>query len=86
MVSPLSRDLVINRFKYVLNASTVVPTNTAPPNTASLPIPHFKSQIGFLKVIIAPHNTAVSEYRWTDAGFSQVPRTGVLGGTTVVEK
>ena len=52
----------------------------------SLPIPppsqfttaHFKSQLGFLRLYSLP----IPPFRNT-AGFSPVPRTAVLGGTTV---
>ena len=47
---------------------TVIPPNTTPPNTArSNTTTHFKSQIGFSKVILPP-NTTVSEY----CGFPQL--------------
>ena len=45
-----------------------------PPNTAA----RFKSQIGFLGLCTLP----IPPFRNT-AGFSPVPRTAVLGGTTV---
>ena len=44
---------------HIQNKSTMTNTGTVlPPTTAA----HFKSQIGFFKVILPP-NTAVSEYR-----------------------
>ena len=61
--------------------TTFAPLNTAPPNTAALPIPPpiFKSQIWVLYVMYD------SQYRhfWNTAAFSPVPRSAVLRGLTV---
>ena len=72
-------------FTYRHFSLTVAPPNTAPPNTASLPIPppsqyhrpFLSLKQGFLRLYSLP----IQPFRNT-ANFSPVPRTAVLGETS----
>ena len=58
-------------YGVVVVVQSSLPILPLPPNTAA----HFKSQIGFFKVILPP-NTAVSEY----CRFFASPKNGGIGG------